>query len=233
MKIAFMQPYFCAYIGYYQLINFVDMFVIGDDLQYTKKGWFNRNRILHNGAAFPFFIPIKKDSHYKNVNQRYIADKMLRERVKILNRLQNFYGKAPYYSLHYPFIRQLFLQKNNNLFDFIHYSIIELCNMLDIKTQFVLSSSLNLNLNLKAQDRVIEICKHLKADNYINSIGGIELYNKELFVKEGIDLKFIKSKYIEYPQFDSKFVPWLSIIDVLMFNGIEQVKSYLEEYDLI
>lgn len=76
------------------------------------------------------------------------------------------------------------------------------------------------------------MCKFLKTDSYINPIGGKELYDKEIFKKEGIDLRFIKSKNIEYTQFDHEFVPWLSIIDILMFNEIEQVKSYLTEYEL-
>lgn len=232
MKIAIMQPYFCAYIGYFQLINSVDKFVIGDDLQYTTRRWFNRNRILHNGAAFPFAIPIKKDSRNKNVNQRFLADTALGEKVKILKRIKNFYANAPYSSQCYQIIRQLFLNNNNNLFDFIYYSINELSKMLDIKTQFILSSSLDIDRELKAQDKIIQICKLIKTDIYINPIGGKELYDKEVFAKEGIDLKFIKSNYIEYPQFERKFVPWLSIIDVLMFNDIEKVKSYLKEYEL-
>ena len=233
MKIAIMQPYFCAYIGYYQLINSVDKFVICDDMQYTKRGWFNRNRILDNGTEKIFTIPLKKDNSYLNVNLRYLADNSIQARIKILRQIKSFYKKAPFFSQNYPLIRRLFIQENDNLFDFIHFSVVELCLNLGIKTKIILSSSLDIDPEVKSQNRVIEICKYLKTDIYINSIGGMELYNKELFAKKGIDLKFIKSKYIEYPQFDSKFVSWLSIIDVLMFNDIEQVKSYLEEYDLV
>ena len=226
-----MQPYFCPYIGYYQLINSVDKFVIGDNLQYTKKGWFNRNRILNNGKEFPFTIPIKNESGYKNVNLRYLSDKSIGERVKILKRIQSFYAKAPYYSQNYPIIRKLFLQDNENLSDFISFSIREICKYLNIKTKFILASSIDIDSAKKGPERIIEICKSLKANTYINPIGGKILYDKNIFAKEGIELKFIKSKYIEYPQFDHEFVPWLSIIDVLMFNSIEKVQSYLNEYE--
>ncbi len=227
-----MQPYFCAYIGYYQLINSVDKFVICDNMQYTKKGWFNRNRILDNGTDRMFTIPLKKDNRYLNANLRYLADNSITERMRILKQIQSLYKKAPFFSQNYPLFRRLFIQENNNLFDFIHFSVIELCSIFDIKTQIILSSSLDIDQELKSQDRIIEMCKYLKTDTYINAIGGKELYDKESFNKEGIDLKYIRTKKIEYDQFDHDFVPWLSIIDILMFNDIEKVKGYLNEYEL-
>lgn len=232
MQIAIMQPYFCAYIGYYQLINSVDKFIICDNMQYTKKGWFNRNRILMNGTARVFTIPLKKDKSCLNVNLRYLADNSIRARMHVLRQIKSLYKKAPFFSQNYPLIRRLFIQKIDNLFDFIHFSVVELCANLGIKTPIILSSSLDIDPKLKSQDRIIEMCKYLKTDIYINPIGGKELYDKEIFKKEGIDLRFIKSKNIEYTQFDHEFVPWLSIIDILMFNDIEKIKGYLNEYEL-
>lgn len=232
MKIAIMQPYFCAYIGYYQLINSVDKFVICDNMQYTRRGWFNRNRILANENDRTFTIPLRKDKSFINVNLKYLADNSIKERIKILKQIQSLYQKASFFSQNYPLVRRLFIQENNNLFDFIHFSVVELCSNLDIKTEIILCSSLDINHELKAQERIIEMCKYLKTDVYVNPIGGKELYDKEIFKREGIDLKFIKSKKIEYAQFDNEFVPSLSIIDILMFNDIEQIKGYLNEYEL-
>lgn len=232
MKIAIMQPYFCAYIGYYQLINSVDKFVICDNMQYTRRGWFNRNRILMNGTARVFTIPLRKDKSFINVNLKYLADNSIKERIRILKQIQSLYQKASFFSQNYPLVRRLFIQENNNLFDFIHFSVVELCSNLDIKTEIILCSSLDINHELKAQERIIEMCKFLKTDSYINPLGGKELYDKEKFNNKGIDLKFIKSKKIEYAQFDHEFVPWLSIIDLLMFNDIKQIKGYLNEYEL-
>ncbi len=232
MKIAIMQPYFCAYIGYYQLINCVDKFVICDNMQYTRRGWFNRNRILDNGTDRMFTIPLKKDKSFLNVNLRYLADNSIRERIRVLKQIQSLYKKAPFFSQNYPLVRRLFIQEINNLFDYIYFSVVELCSNLDIKTQIIISSSLDIDHKLKSQDRIIEMCKFLKTDLYVNPIGGKELYDKEIFKREGIDLRFIKAKKIKYTQFNDEFVPWLSIIDVLMFNDIEQIKSYLNEYEL-
>jgi len=233
MKIAIMQPYFCSYIGYYQLIRSVDKFVICDNMQYTKKGWFNRNRILNNGNPKTFTIPLKKGSDYLNANQRYLAKNTLKDKNSILTQIQSFYKKAPFFEQNYPVIRELFLKDIDNLFDFIHYSVITLCNYLNIKTEIIVCSSLDIDHELKSHLRVLEICKFLNADVYINSIGGKELYSKSNFKKEGIELKFINSKKIEYEQFKYKFVPWLSIIDVLMFNSTEKIYEMLNKYDLI
>lgn len=233
MKIAIMQPYFCAYIGYYQLINSVDKFVICDNIQFTSKGWINRNRILYNGTYRIFTIPLKKDKSFINVNLRYLSDNSFRARKKILAQIKSYYRKAPFYSQNYPLIEAIFLDKNDNLFDFIYFSVIKLCSILNIKTEIIISSSLDIDHELKPpQDNVIETCKFSNADTYINSIGGKKLYDKESFNKKGIDLKFIKSNNIEYAQFNHEFVSWLSIIDILMFNDIKQIKGYLNEYEL-
>ena len=226
-----MQPYFLPYIGYFQLINSVDKFVICDNMQYTRRGWFNRNRILNNGNPITFTIPLKKAKAYVNSNQRYLADNSVQERTRILKQIQSVYQKAPYFSQSSPLFQRLFIQQNNNLFDFIHFSIVELCSILDIKTEIIICSSLDINHELKSQVRIVEICKFLKTNTYINMIGGKELYSKESFNKDGITLRFIKSKKIKYTQFNHEFVPLLSIIDILMFNDIAQTKSYLNEYE--
>jgi len=228
-----MQPYFCAYIGYYQLINSVNEFVIYDNIQYNKKGWFNRNRILINGADKLFTIPLKSDSDYLHVKDRLLSDDSEKERKRILALIQNFYKKAPHFKETYDLIERLFLHKSESLFDFIFFSVTEICRLLDIKTKITISSTLDIDHKLKAQDKVLEICKYLDTKTYINAIGGKELYEPEMFGKHNIDLKFLQSRQIRYPQFSNNFVPWLSIIDVLMFNGIEQTKEYLCEYDFV
>lgn len=227
-----MQPYFMPYIGYFQLINSADIFVITDNMQYTKKGWFNRNRILDNGSERIFTLPIRKDRHDLNVNERFLANNVMKEKNKILSQIKSLYAKAPYFKTNYHIVRKPFLRENINLFDFIYHSIIDLCSVLEIKTELKVLSSLDINHSLKAKDRILEVCNFLGCKTYINSIGGKELYDKETFKVNNVYLKFLKSKDIEYKQFNHPFVPWLSIIDVLMFNDIETIKGYLNEYEL-
>ncbi len=231
MKLAIMQPYFLPYLGYFQLINAVDEFIVYDNIQYTKKGWFNRNRYLKNGKDDIFTIPLKKDSDYLDVNKRIISETF--ERKKLISQLQNAYCKAPYFKDTMSLITEILNFSDVNLFKFIYNSIFLTCKYLEIKTPLVISSAINCNHTLKGQERVIEICRAKKADTYINAIGGVELYDKVVFKNFGIDLKFIKMNEIKYKQFNNEFVPNLSILDVLMFNPPEKIKLMLNNYELI
>ena len=232
-KIAIMQPYFFPYIGYFQLINSVDEFVIYDNIQYTKKGWINRNRILVNGSDSLISLPLKKDSDFLNVIDRQLSDSWSKDRVKLLNQIKANYQKAPYFKEVYPLIEKCILNEETNLFDFIYDSLINILDFLDIKTKITISSAINIDHNLKSKDKVIAICKEQFGEIYINAIGGMELYDKNEFLSNNIRLNFIKSSPITYKQYDNQFVSWLSIIDVMMFNHKETISKFLNDYTLI
>ena len=228
MKLAIMQPYFLPYLGYFQLIHAVDKFVVYDNIQFTKKGWINRNRILVNGAAEYITLPLDKDSDFLNVDQRKLADSFKTERVKLLRRIGEAYRKAPQFNTIFPFIESIIKVEEQNLFGFIYQSLQAICQFLDIKTEFIISSSLPVDPQLRSQDKVIAICETLQVSQYINPIGGVELYAKEIFEQHNIKLNFIRSDAVDYTQFANEFVPWLSIMDVMMFNSKEKVKGYLQ-----
>jgi len=231
MKTAIMQPYFLPYIGYWQLINAVDVFIIYDNIQYTKKGWFNRNRFLQNGKDALFSIPLKKDSDYSNVNERFISQEF--NKAKLIAQFKNAYVKAPYVKEVMPILEEIINCNEDNLFKYIYNSVQKICEYLDIDTKIIISSELKIDNNLKAGKKVLALCKATESNIYINTIGGIELYDKQEFAQNGIDLKFIKSKNIEYKQFGNEFVPWLSIVDILMFNSKEEMQKILKEYELL
>jgi hypothetical protein len=233
MKIAIMQPYFFPYIGYFQLINAVDEFVIYDNIQFTKKGWINRNRILVNQNEDYISLPLKKDSDYLNVNQRFLSDTWPIDSKKILNRTVESYRKAPQFEQVYTLFEKCLKVEEQNLFNFVQNSLIETLNYLSINTKIVESSSIDIDHQLKSEEKVLAICKAKNASTYINPSGGIELYSKERFERNGIKLQFQKSNPIDYLQFKNEFVPWLSILDVLMFNSKEEVKSFLNNYQFI
>lgn len=233
MKLGIMQPYFFPYLGYFQLINSVDKFVVYDDIKYTKKGWINRNQILANGKGQLFTLPLKKDSDHLDIYQRELSDNYQSEVKKILRKIEASYKKAPYYNEVYPIIADCLLYKDKNLFNFIYHSIEKIKEHLGIKTELLISSQIGIKERLKGESRVISICKHLKTSQYINAIGGVELYDKKTFLKENIKLSFIKSNMIEYEQFDNTFIPWLSIIDIMMFNSPQQINKFLNDYKLL
>lgn len=231
-KLAIMQPYFFPYIGYFQLISAVDQFIVYDNIKYTKKGWINRNRMLQNGKDVMFTLPLKRDSDYLDVCQRELSTEFSRD--KLLNQFKGAYRRAPYFDQTLPLIEEIVRYENANLFEYLQHSIVKTCEHLDITTAIRKSSSIAIDHTLKNQDKVLALCEAVGASTYVNAIGGVELYSKETFQENGIDLKFSQSKPFEYPQLGDAFVPWLSIIDVMMFNSLDMIKTcILTNYELI
>jgi hypothetical protein len=232
MRLAIMQPYFFPYIGYFQLIAAVDQFIVYDNIKYTKKGWINRNRMLQNGKDVMFSLPLKNDSDSLNVCERVLAVEFNRD--KLLNQFKGSYRHAPYFVQTLSLIEQIVRHQDANLFRFLHHSIVKTCEHLCITTEIRISSGIAIDHDLKNQDKVLALCAALGASTYVNAIGGRELYSTETFRERGVELKFIQSKPFEYPQFGDEFVPWLSIIDVMMFNSVETIKeSLVMKFELV
>ena len=233
MKLGIMQPYIFPYIGYFQLINAVDRFVVYDDVAYIKQGWINRNKILLNGAGHTFTVPLKNASSYTTIRETEINNSLYNGwREKFYKTLQQAYSKAPYYRQAIDIIVSVLNRQCNSIGELATHSLITTSNYLGINTAFVSTASAYGNNNLKAQDRIIDICKREHAATYINAAGGKELYAKADFAVSGLSLNFIKPRNIVYPQFNDNFVPWLSVIDVMMFNSPVGISSFLNEYDL-
>ena len=227
-----MQPYFLPYIGYFQLINSVDKFILLDDVNYIKKGYINRNQILINGRAQNITIPLSKASQNK-----YIKEIQLVEDLKILNKIKTTvstaYAKAPFYHQILPLFISIIDYKSSNISDFNYNSLKIICDYLEITTEIIQSSSIYPKNELEKTDRIINIIDQNKGKTYINPIGGTGLYKKEYFKEKGITLNFIKSKPINYSQHGESFVPFLSILDILMFNNKETLKKHLNAFELI
>ena len=232
MKLGIMQPYFFPYIGYWQLINAVDKYVIYDDVNYIKGGWINRNRVLINGEAKYLNLQLDQASPNKKINEINISTNEI-TRKKFMNTLQMSYSKAPYFDGCFTLVEKIMSHNSVNLAQFLDNSIRCVCDYLGMETDIILSSNLIKNNDLKGEDKVIEICKVLNADSYYNAVGGQELYSKDRFRANGIELCFLKTNNISYEQFKNEFVSNLSIIDVLMFNSKDEVKKMLEEYELV
>jgi len=232
MRVAIMQPYFFPYIGYFQLIGSVDLFIIYDNIKYTKKGWINRNRFLRDGADSVFTLPLRKDSDFLDVRDRAVADDF--DRGKLANQLREAYRRAPHFHQAFPVIENAIMSPQANLFDYIYVSVVDVCRYLGIGTRIVASSSIAVDSALKAEDRVLALCKVTGASGYVNAIGGQKLYSREEFEAHGVELKFLESHAITYPQFGEPFVSWLSIIDVMMFNSIFTIREFIETgYELV
>jgi len=225
MKLAIMQPYFIPYIGYFQLIAAADLFIVYDNIKYTKKGWINRNRILRNGGDAMISLPLKADSDDLNVVDRRLADDFNPRRL--LAQIEGAYRKAPFFAATRALVEDILACEERNLFGFIHHSIVRTCTHLGIDTPIRISSSFPIDHGLKADQKVLALCAAAGADAYINPIGGTELYSGADFAARGVTLSFLRARGFEYPQFGAPFVPWLSIIDVMMFNSPDTIAHLL------
>ncbi len=232
MKLAIMQPYLFPYIGYFQLIHSVDKFVLYDDVNFIKKGWINRNNILVNHQANLFSIPLKEVSQNKLINEIYLSEEQ-KWRGAFLKTIEQAYKKAPFFNEVFFLLQTIINAEVDKISALILKSFMELKQYMGIDTLLVETSARYNVSHLKGQERILGICKQENTQQYINPIGGQELYAKALFDENGIQLNFIKSNPIVYKQFGKEFIPWLSIIDVLMFNSKEEIKGMLNQYELI
>jgi hypothetical protein len=235
MRLAIMQPYLFPYLGYYQLVSAVDKFIFFDDVNYINKGWINRNQILQQNEAYRFTLPLIKASQNRLINEIEIAD-FVKWRKDFLKQIEFNYKKAPCFESIYSCLSGLLFSKEYRLVsELTADSVRVICELLELPTQFEFSGRLNYRSE-EAQDgesKILRICEMLGAQNYINPKNGKELYDVQHFNNRNIALNFICMDDIVYRQFQGdKFVPNLSIIDVLMFNDIKQTKELLNKYTL-
>lgn len=235
MKLAIMQPYIFPYLGYYQLVNAVDTFVFFDDVNFINKGWINRNQLLHQNQPLKFTIPLIGASQNKMINEIELSE-FSKWRVSFLKSVEYNYKKAPYFSFVFNWLNEFFFAKNYLFInELASESIKAVSGLLKVSTEFKNSGSLQYKNEymLNGEQKIISICKLLEADTYINPKNGINLYNSLNFAAEQVQLNFIKMDEIRYDQFNKEqFVPNLSIIDVLMFNSVEETGRLINRFSL-
>ena len=230
--IAIMQPYIFPYIGYFQLINAVDKFVLFDDVNFIKRGWINRNNLLLNGKSHLFSIPLKEASQNKLINEIELSPEV-KWKNNFLKTVEQYYKNAPQFEVIYTMVTEIINYEEVKLNLYLLNSLNKLANYLSLQTDIVASSSIYNNKHIKGAERIVNVCSQENASTYINPIGGMDIYSKDFFAERNIRLQFLKSKSIRYQQFRNDFIPWLSIIDVLMFNDKQEIANLLNQYELI
>lgn len=227
-----MQPYFLPYLGYWQLLNFVDRFVIYDNVNFIKGGWINRNRILINGKPSYITIPLHQASQNKLICDISLQSSLAWQ-TKMIKSIEYTYRKAPFFSNIFPIIKQIISYKTDNLADFLVHQLKTMAAFLGIRTELIKSSHRYKYPNLTGQDRILDICKREGASAYINLQGGQALYNAAAFRRQDIDLCFIVTQQIPYMQRSAGFVASLSLVDALMEIGAQGVAEQLDKFNLL
>lgn len=229
MRIAIMQPYLFPYLGYFQLIQAVDAFVVYDDVNYIKQGWINRNYILAQGRPLRITLSLRNASPNRSINEVTVGD----NQDKLLKTIRQNYSRAPQFATVFPVIEEILLQQEKNLAAFLDQGLRRICNYLDLRPAWHISSSLEKDTDLRGQEKVLFICEKLGATEYINLPGGMALYDRERFARRNIRLSFIQPRPVAYNQSGRDFVPNLSIIDAMMFNDHKKCQELLREHDLV
>ena len=228
MRIAIMQPYLFPYIGYFQLAHAVEEFVVFDDVQYIKRGWVNRNRLLKNGSFYEFTAAVHGASQLHTFNEVAFAPM-----ERLIRTISSLYGHATHFATAFPLVASALRHHDRSVPHLIRFSIEEVFRYVGLPVRISYASELRVAPELRGQDRIMRIC-HLKdATTYVNLPGGAGLYDAVTFGNSNIDLRLLRPNPDPYAQFGSTFVPNLSIIDVLMFNTPAQVRTLLTQYCLL
>lgn len=230
MKLGIMQPYFFPYIGYFALIANTDKWVVFDITQYTKKSWLTRNRILHPTESWQYVsIPVENASLSIKISEAKVKDKD-KTKNKILGQIEHYHKQAPYFKQVKDLINKTFADtKTDSLVELNINSMKNVCEYLGIDFNYSIASEMGLKFpdKMDAGDWAFEISRQLGAQEYINPVGGEALFDKERFANAGIKLTILPPPKLEYDVKEYKFEPYLSMIDVLMWNDPVKVKQAL------
>lgn len=233
MKVAMMQPYLFPYIGYFQLVNAVDVFIFADDVNFIKGGRINRNKILFENKERYITVPCFQ-SQNKLINEIQISTETKGLPETILSTIKHAYSKAPFFKEVFPLLESIFHSEVNNISRLATTSVETVSRYLNIDANFHYSSvSFNHTKGQEKSTRLINITKELGGHTYINPIGGAKLYDKVYFENQGIKLSFLTPEVEPYKQFNNRFIPRLSIIDVMMFNSIKEINIKLNQFQII
>jgi len=230
MKLAVMQPYFFPYLGYFDLINMADEWIVFDTPQYIRHGWINRNRILDSNSGWQYIIvPIRKHHQVTPINQIEVSTNT-DWKALILRQLSHYEDHAPYYAPVMDFLDDCFLNSENNLVRLNTRLFRKTCSRLGIEKPIHVFSEMNLPLGPinGPDDWALRISQAAGASEYINPPGGAGLFDEIKFENCGIKLTIQSFDNLAYDCGRYEFEPALSIIDVMMWNSPEKIKHYLD-----
>lgn len=237
MKVAIMQPYLLPYLGYFQLAASVDAFWLFDCVAFSRRSWMNRNNILVNGQRHQFSVPVSyadRDQKIVNINFDHLAERTVSKLIKTFS--QAYRGAVGFddargllESLETG-LRESTQSKDPNFTSIVATTLGHSFDAMGMSTPIYRTSTLDLDPSLKAADRILAACRKIGATDYVNMIGGKDLYDVATFADQGIRLSFLVPSLLPYPQHNSKaaFEPGLSVLDVVANNRPNDRAKLLE-----
>jgi hypothetical protein len=231
MKIAVHQPQFMPWLGYFDKMDKVDIFVLLDTVQFKKNEYQNRNRIKNSKNWEWLTVPVM--FHFGDRISEVAIDNKSDWRKKHLHTLQTNYGKADFFREYQPAFEALYEKPYENMSLLNIDTIMLLREMLSIKTEVVVASALP-PMSEEPTERLLDICRHFHADAYVAGAGGKGYMECERFRDAGIKLMFQHFIHPEYGQLYGAFEPFMSALDLIFnaggdFDIVRSMNNELEE----
>jgi len=239
LTLGIMQPYFFPYLGHFSLIAAVDEWVVFDITQYTPKTWMNRNRVLHPNSGWQYVtVPLSNSSISIKTSEAKVLN-LSDAKANVVGKLSHYKNKAPYFDVVNALVHDVFDKATDD--SLVHLNVRSLsavCRYLGIPFNYRICSELNLPLpeKLPPGEWALEISSMLGANRYINPAGGQDIFDPAKFIARGIALDFAQAGELVYNTAPYQYEPYLSILDVLMWNsptvvadavcnGVEMIKK--------
>lgn len=235
MKLGIMQPYFFPYLGYFSLIKLTDKWVVFDTVQYKKRAWINRNKILSEAKSGISYItvPVIKQTRDMLIKDTLI-DNSQKWKEKIYGQIAYYKKKAPFFDQTKVILEKILNHDTNEISQLNIMGLKLICEYLNIEFNYFLFSENSMGISQvnEPDEWALEISNHLGARTYINPPGGKSFFDKKKYDEMGIELKFLRQSLKPYRMFNGEFIPGLSIIDIMMFNSPEDINKMLDDYEL-
>lgn len=226
--VAILQPNYIPWKGYFDLIASCDLFVLYDDVQYTKNDWRNRNLIKTPSGVKWLTIPVGGKIN-REIREVEISDP--RWSHKHWKSLLANYARARFAGEIFDLFKPVYLSETHSSLVAVNRRLIELvCSYLRIKTEIRLSSEFS--MRMPGSDGVLALCETLGATHYLSGPSARAYLNLDSFASSGIAVRWFEySDYPVYPQLWGAFEHRVTILDVL-FNCGPSSRRYINLPDL-
>ena len=219
MKLGIMQPYFLPYIGYFQLLKEVDQFILLDEVQYIRHGWIERNRILKPSRDDWQYIKVPLLKHERETLIKDIRiDNSKDWRRTMMAQVMHYRKGNPRYKSATELLEKALDIDTDSITQLNAHSLKVFALALGITTPIHIYSEMNLQIEevVSAGDWALNISQSLGANGYINPINGKELFHHKSFAEAGSRLQFLQANEVKYSQRNNEFIPYLSIVDMVL-----------------
>lgn len=227
-KIAIIQSNYIPWKGYFDIINFVDEFILYDDAQYTRRDWRNRNKIKTPYGLMWLSIPVEvKGKYFQKINETMISNPEWNRRHWAT--IAHNYSNAKHFRDYRELFEELYLGTDAKLLSEVNYRFLSaICRLLHIKTK--MTWSMEYHIEGERTEKLISICKQTGAVEYLSGPSAKDYIDEELFKEEGITLRYMDySGYPEYRQLSQPFDHTVSIID-LIFNEGPAAAAFMKSF---